>query len=322
MKKGYLILFAVIFFMMIVFPLPCLKTDGRYESNSRKIDGENQSFKVIFQNGSIREMSAKDYVFGVLAAEMSPEAPEQALKAQAVCAYTFASRKKADRKTSPPSEFKGADISADYHIDQGFLTKEQAREKWGEKADEYEQKLNCIVEETAGVSVRYDGDYALTLYHAISAGRTESAENVFGEDIPYLVPVQSVGDILCDECCSTAEFSKDEFAQKIKDISGLAETEFSEGFIGQKQCSDSGTVLSIELFGQSFSGKDIRNAFSLRSANFDIEFDEEQSVVKFSVRGYGHLVGMSQKGAEIMAENGSDYKEILLHYYPGCKVWD
>lgn len=76
------------------------------------------------------------------------------------------------------------------------MTKEQAREKWGQKADEYEQKLNKIVDETAGVSVRYDGSFALTLYHAISAGRTESAQNVFGEDIPYLVPVQSVGDIL------------------------------------------------------------------------------------------------------------------------------
>ncbi len=307
---------------MIIFPLPCLKTAGRQGGNSLKIDSGNESFKVIFPDGSICEMSAKDYVFGVLAAEISPDAPEQALKAQAVCAYTFASRKKADRKVSPPSELGGADISADYHIDQGFLTKDQVREKWGEKADEYEQKLKGIVEETAGISVKYGGDYALTLYHAISAGRTESAQNVFGEDIPYLIPVQSVGDILCTECCSTAECSRDEFSQKIKSISDLTETEFSNGFIGQKQCSDSGTVLSIELFGQSFSGKDIRNAFSLRSANFDIEYDEDKGAVRFSVRGYGHLVGMSQKGAEIMAENGSDYKEILLHYYPGCEVWD
>lgn len=193
MKKGYLILFSIIFCLMIIFPLPCLKTAGRQGSNSRKIDSENESFRVIFPDGSICEMSAKDYVFGVLAAEMSPSVPEQALKAQAVCAYTFASRKKADRKIFPPSELDGADISADYHIDQGFLTKEQAREKWGQKADEYEQKLNKIVDETAGVSVRYDGSFALTLYHAISAGRTESAQNVFGEDIPYLVPVQSVG---------------------------------------------------------------------------------------------------------------------------------
>lgn len=322
MKKGYLILFSIIFCLMIIFPLPCLKTAGRQGSNPRKIDSENESFRVIFPDGSICEMSAKDYVFGVLAAEMSPSVPEQALKAQAVCAYTFASRKKADRKIVPPSELDGADISADYHIDQGFLTKEQAREKWGQKADEYEQKLKKIVDETAGVSVRYDGSFALTLYHAISAGRTESAQNVFGEDIPYLVPVQSVGDILCDECCSSAEFSKEEFSQKLKSISNISETNFSEDFIGQKQCSDSGTVLSVELFGQSFSGKDIRNAFSLRSANFDIEYDEEKGLVIFSVRGYGHLVGMSQKGAEIMAENGSDYKEILLHYYPGCEVWD
>ena len=88
MKKGYLILFSIIFCLMIIIPLPCLKTAGRQGSNPRKIDSENASFRVIFPDGSICEMSAKDYVFGVLAAEMSPSAPEQALKAQACLLYT------------------------------------------------------------------------------------------------------------------------------------------------------------------------------------------------------------------------------------------
>lgn len=119
MKKGYFILFSIIFCLMIIIPLPCLKTAGRQGSNPRKLTAENASFRVIFPREH-SEMSAKDYVFGVLAAEMSPSAPEQALKAQAVCAYTFASRKKADRKIFPPSELDGADISADYHIDRAF----------------------------------------------------------------------------------------------------------------------------------------------------------------------------------------------------------
>ena len=75
---------------------------------------------------------------------------------------------------------------------------------------------------------------------------------------------------------------------------------------------------TVTLFGKEFTGSDIRSAFSLRSANFDLEMGEE--TVTFTVRGYGHGVGMSQFGANTMASQGSKYKEILAWYYKGCTV--
>ena len=203
-------------------------------------------------------------------------------------------------------------------IDQGYLTRAQAREKWGDKADEYEKKLDEIVKSVAGITVKYEGQYAETLYHAVSGGRTESAETVWGQAIPYLVPVQSVGDLMASDYSSTATFTKEEFLKNLNSISKSGSLTLSDDFVGPKSCSDSGTVTSFTLCGESFTGKDLRSAFSLRSANFDISSDDNN--VTFTVRGWGHLVGMSQNGAKIMAEQGNSYKEILLWYYPGCEI--
>ena len=66
------------------------------------------------------------------------------------------------------------------------------------------------------------------------------------------------------------------------------------------------------------SGADLRRAVDLRSANFTIAYDKNSII--FHTRGYGHGVGMSQNGANVMAQEGSDYKDILEHYYTGVEI--
>ena len=68
----------------------------------------------------------------------------------------------------------------------------------------------------------------------------------------------------------------------------------------------------------SVKGSEVREALSLRSANFDVSFQND--TFTFTVRGYGHDVGMSQYGANYMANEGSGYREILSWYYPGCEI--
>ena len=58
--------------------------------------------------------------------------------------------------------------------------------------------------------------------------------------------------------------------------------------------------------------------FGLRSADFDINIDDNQ--INFTTRGYGHGVGMSQYGANGMAKEGYNYRQILNHYYPNTKI--
>ena len=74
----------------------------------------------------------------------------------------------------------------------------------------------------------------------------------------------------------------------------------------------------MDFGGTTLSGIQIRNALSLRSANFEVVYTD--GVFNFSVRGYGHLVGMSQYGANYMAMQGSTYEEILKWYYTGCEI--
>ena len=74
----------------------------------------------------------------------------------------------------------------------------------------------------------------------------------------------------------------------------------------------------MEICGECYSGVQLRNLFNLRSTAFEISPDEEK--ITITTRGYGHRVGMSQYGANAMAEGGSSYQKILQHYYPGTNL--
>ena len=62
----------------------------------------------------------------------------------------------------------------------------------------------------------------------------------------------------------------------------------------------------------------MRSALDLRSAAFDVRYEPDEIVI--TTKGYGHGVGMSQYGADAMAAEGSSWREIISHYYPGCSI--
>lgn len=309
--------------LMILIPLPTMKnvsfesveiSGGYLYNEAENISVSNavtDSFLLYdHKSGNIEKISAEDYIFGVLAAEMPALYETEALKAQAVAAYTFACRRKYS------SNNKGYDISTDYTVDQAYITEEDARKKWGDDADKYVEKLRNVVKETAGYVVTYKGNIALTVYHSVSSGRTEKASDIWGGNIEYLVSVDSSGDRLADNYLSTATFTAQEFSEKLKSLCEFSSE--AEKWLGKSSCTDSGHVKSIEICGKEVSGSDVRSALTLPSSTFDISFRD--GVFTVVCKGYGHGVGMSQYGANIMAQQGSDFKEILCHYYTGCKV--
>ena len=77
-------------------------------------------------------------------------------------------------------------------------------------------------------------------------------------------------------------------------------------------------VKTIKICGKEFKGTDIRKLFDLRSSTFNCEYKDGEFI--FTVNGYGHGVGMSQYGANYMAQQGSNYEEILKHYYTGVEI--
>ncbi len=310
MAKGHLVFGLITALLMILLPTVALFGGEPVSQTmaSPQISQEPTSSAVQVlrtDTGKVEEYPLEEYLFGVVAAEMPMSYEDEALKAQCVAARTLYEYKKNQGETT---------ISDDSATHQAFITKEVARAKWGEKADEYEKRLTHLISQVAGDLVLYEHAPALTVYHALSAGRTERAKTVWGEEIPYLTSVESVGDVLAGGYISQKQVTKAEFLKGLSLSDGVQNAQP----LGEVTRSPAGTVETAQLFGKEFTGSEIRSAFSLRSANFDLEIGEE--TVTFTVRGYGHGVGMSQFGANTLASQGSDYKEILEWYYKGCNV--
>jgi stage II sporulation protein D len=123
--------------------------------------------------------------------------------------------------------------------------------------------------------------------------------------------------LLNEQYITRKAVSKESFLQTLATLTPESNGDLSTE-IGVPLRTESGRVKTVTLFGKIYTGQQLREAFSLRSANFDVALQEGE--ITFTVRGYGHGVGMSQYGAKVMAEQGSTYKEILTWYYPGCQV--
>lgn len=330
MKNVYLVMTAIMMFCMLLMPLLSVPPgNGQGDTISGPKTGTSST--ITAPKGTVEEflvynstekkvvkMSVEEYLLGVVAAEMPAEYHAEALKAQTVAAYTFACRKRAQRLASAAtSSGEVYDITTDSQVDQAYLSPEALKQKWGDKTDEYTGKIKNAIKEVKGYLITYNKEPILAAYHSISSGKTESAKNVWGSDYPYLKPTDSIGDLLSPNYLSEVTFSTDKFKEI---LTGLKITPGSDPatFAGQPKRSESGTVLTQSLCGKELTGKDIRTAFSLRSANYDLKY--ANNIFTFTVRGYGHGVGMSQYGANYMALQGSTFLEILSWYYSGCTM--
>ncbi len=319
--KKYVFFGIVLLLTMTLIPLSQLKTTLTVRDTVAAFVPHKSDRPVQSRaSGTVRLRRAKsntvetvdrlDYICGVVAAEMPAEYEKEALKAQAVAADTFLRR----RQTAASG--KAYDISDDYTVDQAYLSEAECREKWGEKADTYLEKIRSAVRETEYDTVLYEGKPALTVYHAVSSGKTESSADIWGGKLPYLIPVSSDGDRLAPNYKSTVVFSAAELKEKLKSLVTFSGK--PEKYVGKAVRTESGAVRTIRLCGTELTGASVRAALDLKSTNFELSFLDG----KFSVTTYGrgHGVGMSQYGANRMAKQGSDYREILLWYYPGCTV--
>ncbi len=319
MKETFLMAIIVIFCMLVI-PLSSLKNQSgdslptaniqsgvTYESNANDIS--LQKIKVL-KDGDVIEYTVNDYIFGVVAAEMPALYEEEALKAQTVAAYTFACYKKETDKN------QDYDISAEAETAQCFITRQEAATRWGEKAQEYTSKLDSCISSVLGETLTYENKIIFAAYHAISPGVTNSCLDVWGKDLPYLQSVNSSDDCLADNYLTEVTFTTDEIAEKLKSFNDAAGE--PQDYFTDLNKSNNGYVKTLKYCGKEITGSEIRSALNLRSCNFEITFSD--NLFKFTVKGYGHGVGMSQTGANAMAKKGYNYQEILLYYYPQTKL--
>ncbi len=310
MRNIYSFLAVGLFLCMLMMPLMSVEKVAVDSGDVSKTEtAEGKVFRVK-HGEKIIAVSESEYVCGVVAAEMPALYEKEALKAQSVAAYTYAVRK---RLAAADAEY---DITSDSATDQAYIDESARREKWGGNFEKYEKRIASAVKAVSGKVITYGGEPILAAYHAISAGKTEAAANVWGSDYAYLQSVESIGDMLSDRYQAIHTFTPDQLREQLS--SAVALEGDAAGWLGEIKCSSIGTVQTVSLCGKEVSGSDIRALLSLQSSNFDVEYKDGS--FNFTVRGYGHGVGMSQYGANCMAQQGSDYKEILLWYYPGCEI--
>ena len=158
---------------------------------------------------------------------------------------------------------------------------------------------------------QYKGKTAFAAFHAVSCGMTESAKNVWGNDLAYLRPVNSAGDALSPGYALSVVVPAAEFNEK---LAGL-DCKVRKGKVaaGKITLTESGYVKQVILGGKAVMGTKLRELFSLPSTAFTLKITDEGTV--FDCHGLGHGVGMSQFGAQTMAQQGSGWEEILEHYY-------
>ena len=97
-----------------------------------------------------------------------------------------------------------------------------------------------------------------------------------------------------------------------------ADSAAPERWFGETTLTASGYAASLPVCGQTVSGTALRRALGLRSACFNIRYQDGSFLI--TTKGYGHGVGLSQWGAKALAEQGWTYEAILAHYFPGTQL--
>lgn len=252
-------------------------------------------------NGSVVKMSMNDYLVGVVGAEMPASFSQEALKAQAVVARTYTLKLIESGRTL-----------TDTVSTQVYKSNDELRSMWGSSYNTYYNKIKNAVSATSNFCIKYNGRLIDAVYHSTSNGYTEDAVNVWGNNVPYLKSVTSPWDTSASSylCDTVVSFNK---------ISSMLGLDFNGGSLIEIISRDGSNRISrVRVNGNEYSGVELRNLLGLRSADFDVSITGDG--VMFTTRGYGHGVGMSQYGANGMANSGYSYEQIIKHYYTGVQI--
>ena len=262
---------------------------------------KDSAVSVCLTDGT--ELALDAYLQRVLLGEMPISFEKEALKAQAVAARTYTAKAMAGGK-------HGGKLCTDSTCCQAFCD----AAAFASFTPEEREKAADAVRETDALVLTYDGALIEATFFSCSGGRTEDAVAVWGTDYPYLRSVESPGE-------EAAKYDTDSRLVSKRELETALEITLSDNaasWAGAVQLTSGGGVETIELGGKRFLGVYLRKALGLRSTAFTVT--PEGDALRFDTRGYGHRVGLSQYGANAMAADGADFREILRHYYPGTAL--
>ena len=323
-KDIFLYILPLLLLILIIPPIEKERVDIK-EPITKIEEHDNtpgQVIEIAVYNPSksmVELFELEEYVVDVVAAEMPASFHEEALKAQAVAARTFAlSRMKGLYGSS--EEHYGAHVCTDPGHCQAWISKERYLQLYH---DEYAyEKIKRACKDTENIVMTYDGILINPLYHANSGGVTEDIEAVWAVSgkVPYLKSVYSVDESQYSQYETKVSFKWDEIKEKLAQKYSEDEVElYFEKDIEIMSYSASGRVEEIRIGDIVMTGPEFRELLDLRSTNLEIYFPDDDTV-EIITRGFGHGVGMSQCGADVLGKGGYKFNEILEYYYTGIMV--
>ena len=293
MKK---ILLSILLLSLFMIPLFMLKK----LPNSPKLPIEPIENRCeLFIQVNDTTIPIEDYLIGVLAGEMPASFHEEALKAQAIAARTYVLKQ--------TKSGQAAITATTAH--QVFHDQQMREEKWQAAFAQNEQKLEQAVQETKQQVLTYQDQLITAMFHASSYKQTESAQNYSDNAIPYLKSVP------------TSELLE---PQQITLSYNELNTQLQQKFTAKQyqqaklKKNSSGRIESVTIAGKTWTGREIREYLNLRATHFT--WEQTAAGILITTLGYGHGVGMSQEGANAIAQRGAHAEDILAHYYPNTNL--
>ena len=287
--KAKVIVFFIVFLLLLI-------------SYIFRIEEDNKKEVVIeMVNNDFKEDKLKKYVIGVVACEMPASFETEALKAMSVASRTYAMYKLENNKN----------YDLYNNDDQCYITIDEMKSKWGKNFDKYYTRIENVVDETTNQYITYNDEIIISFYFSISNGYTENVENVFSEKLDYLISVDSSFDSEYNYKKDQKEFNLNDFLKKLNiDDKSIKDINIER--------SKTGRVNYIYINNTKIKGTKFRTLLNLKSTDFNISV--YNNLVKIETKGYGHGVGMSQYGANVLAKRGYSYDEILKYYYTGVNI--
>ncbi|MFB4169795.1 stage II sporulation protein D [Virgibacillus sp. JSM 102003] len=320
-KVPSILFFASLITIILVVPtlvvVPFVTKDGEknvpVENNTPEqveVTMGNSPFSVAVaraNSDTVENVPLETYVSRVVASEMPAEFEIEALKAQALAARTFIVNHLMQQGDSKKSDVTDTIYDQVYHNDK------ELRKEWG---SDYSWKINKIkkaVAATTGEILTYNNTPIQIAFFSTSNGYTENSEDYWENKVPYLRSVKSPWDKNSPKFLDQKIFSIKEVEKQL----GL-ELPNNNPLAMEITRTESNRVAKLKVADQTFTGRKVREKLKLKSSDFSIEQKNDHLI--FTTKGFGHGIGMSQYGANGMAKEGKNYKEIVKYYYKGIEV--
>ncbi|MBM7855119.1 stage II sporulation protein D [Desulfohalotomaculum tongense] len=263
---------------------------------------------------AINDLPFEEYLYGVVPSEMPHKWPEEALKAQAVVARTYALYSRGQYLAY------GFDILANQYnqVYHGY--------------DHETPETTMAVQQTRGQVLTYEGRLILAVFHSSSGGYTGNCAEVWKEDIPYLKAKKDPYDYNEKHYNWSVNLTAEQLAErftakgypytKVLDIEEVQRDKVGARVkvMRVKGIDREGKIKEEEIY----NADRVRYLLGLKSSIFtmDKQYDQDKNLrsVTFTGSGWGHGLGMSQYGARAMALEGYSYQDILQYYYSGVNL--